>query len=169
MRYPYAEIPSDIAADLAARGGTPFNLYKVLASAPAMLGAWIQFAWTLRAECRTPRPLRELMILRTAQMQTSAYEWHQHRIMARAAGVPEAQVAELAMWPSSAVFDAKEKAALGFTEAIVRGDVDDATHAGLAQHFDREECLELTVTAAFYCMVARVLSAIAVTADGEQS
>ena len=169
MRYPLAEIPADIAADLAARGGTPFNLYKVLANAPKMLAAWIPFAWTLRAECRTPRVLRELMILRTAQLQSSAYEWHQHRIMARNAGVSEAQVAELAMWRASADFDPKEKAALGFTEAIVRGEVDDATHAALAQHFDREECLELTVTAAFYCMVARVLSAIAVTADGEKS
>jgi AhpD family alkylhydroperoxidase len=167
MRYPYAEIPADIAANIAARGGTPFNLYKVLANAPAMLGAWIDFAWTLRADCGTPRDLRELMILRTAQMQVSAYEWHQHRIMARAAGVTEEQVAELAMWSSSALFDAKQRAALALTEAIVHGDVGDAVHAELSKHFNREECLELTITAAFYCMVARVLSAIAVTADGE--
>lgn len=169
MRYPYAEIPADIAANIAARGGTPFNLYKVLANAPKMLGAWIDFAWTLRAECRTSRVLRELMILRTAQMQKSAYEWHQHRIMARNAGVMEEQVAELAMWRFSSIFDAPTRAALALTETLVNGEnVDDATHAELAKHFDREECLELTLTAAFYCCVARVLGAIAVTADGEK-
>lgn len=166
-RYEYAEIPADVMAGLAARGGRPFNLYKILANNPDMLRAFIEFAWTLRLECRTSRALRELMILRTAQLQSSAYEWHQHRIMARAAQIDEAQVAELAMWRSSSAFDAAEKAALAFTEAIVAGDVDDAVHAELARHFDPAERIELTLTAAFYCMVPRVLSAIAVTAEGE--
>lgn len=167
MRYPYAEVPAEIAARVAAGGVRPLNLYRVLANAPALLEAWIGFAYTLRSACRTPRSLRELIILRTALLQQSAYEWEQHRKMAREAGVPEEQVAELGMWTTSRVFDAKERAALALTDAIVGGTVDDATHAELMRHFDREEALELTVTAAFYCMVPRILSAIAVTSEGE--
>lgn len=166
-RYAEVDIPSDVAADVAARGGRPLNLYKVLANAPKMLRAWVEMAYAVRLDCQTPRTLRELMILRTAQMQDSAYEWHQHRIMAREAGVPELQVAELSMWRHSRAFDARERAALAFTEAIVACDVDDAAHAALARHFSAEECLELAMTAAYYCMVPRVLSAIAVTPDGE--
>lgn len=166
-RYTERDIPAGIASDIAARGGRPLNLYRVLANAPKMLRAWVDLAYAVRNDCRTPRTLRELMILRTAQLQDSAYEWHQHRIMARQAGVPETQVAELAMWNVSAAFDERERAALAFTEAIVACDVDDDVHAELARHFDPEECLELAMTAAYYCMVPRVLSAIAVTPDGE--
>lgn len=166
-RYEQPAVPADVADSLRERGGTVFNLYKILANQPDLLRAWVDFAWQLRLACRTSRALRELMILRTAQLQQSAYEWHQHRIMARAAGVSETQVAELAMWPHSAAFDAREKAALQFTDAIVGGEVSDEVHAELARHFDAADRIELTVTAAFYCAVPRVLSAIAVTADGE--
>lgn len=167
MRYPYVDIPTEIAADLAARGGRPINLYRVLANAPAMLRTWIDFAWGLRLNCRTPRSLRELMILRTAQLQGSAYEWQSHRVMARAAGVTDEQVAELAMWRHSAAFNERERAALALTEAIVRGEVDDRIHAEVAGRFDREECIELAMTAAAYCMVARVLDALDVSTEGE--
>lgn len=167
MRYPYADVPAEIAARVSAAGVRPLNLYRVLANAPALLDAWITFAYALRAACRTPRTLRELVILRTALLQRSAYEWHQHRKMATEAGVPEHQVAELAMWTSSTAFDAKERAALALTDGIVAGDVSDEVHAELARHFDREESLELTLTAAFYCAVPRVLDAIDVTWEGE--
>jgi alkylhydroperoxidase family enzyme len=107
------------------------------------------------------------MILRTAQLTDSLYEWHQHRLMAEEAKVPERQVTELAMWRHSDAFDAPERAALAFTEAMVAGTVDDPTHAELARHFDAEACIELAMTASCYCMVPRILSAIAVTPAGE--
>jgi alkylhydroperoxidase family enzyme len=166
-RYPRADVPPDIAAHIAAMGGRPLNLYRVLANAPAMLKAWIDFAYSIRHDCKTPRRLRELMILRTAQLHRSAYEWHQHSIMAREAAVPERQIAELSHWRTSDAFEPCEKAALAFTEAMVAGDVNDAVHAAIAQHFSPAECVELATTAGFYCMVPRVLSALAVTADGE--
>lgn len=169
MRYPYADVPAELAARVAAGGVRPLNLYRVLANAPKLLEAWIGFAFALRANCRTPRALRELIILRTAILQQSAYEWHQHRIMAREAGVPETQVAELVMWRTSTVFDGKERAALALTDAIVAGNVDDETDAELGRHFDREESLELTITAAFYCMVPRILSATGVSSEGERT
>jgi 4-carboxymuconolactone decarboxylase len=166
-RFPFAEISADIVTDLAARGGRPVNLYRTLANAPEMLRTWIDFAWSLRQNCRTPRPLRELMILRTAQLQDAPYEWQQHLVMARAAGVRESQLTELAMWRHSTAFDERERTALALTEAIVAGRVDERTHAETARVFDREEHVELILTAAAYCMVARVLDALDVSTKGE--
>ncbi len=161
-RYPLATVKAETAARVAELGGRPLNLYRVLAHQPALLDAWVEFAYTLRHAAQTPRALRELMILRTAQMYPSPYEWHQHRIMAEEAGVPERQVAELAMWASSDAFSEQEKAALALTEAIVRGNVDDATHAAAAVCFTPAERIELVVTASFYCMVPRILDALQV-------
>ena len=114
-----------------------------------MLSASVDFAYRIRLDCKTPRPLRELMILRTAQLSDSAYEWHQHRLMAAEAGVPEQQISELAMWRHSEAFDARERAALAFTEAMAAGAVNDPTHAELARHFDAEACIELAMTASY--------------------
>src|SRR5215469_5408234 len=129
QRYPYAQVPAEVARHVRELGGRPLNLYRVLANAPPMLKIWVDFAYAVRRECKTPRSLRELMILRTAQLSESFYEWHQHRRMAREAGVPEQQVTELTMWRWSDAFDSRERAALAFTEAMVAGTVNDATHA----------------------------------------
>src|SRR5262245_51043030 len=120
-RLPYVDLSSPVAETIASLGGRPLNLYRVLGNQPRMLKAWIDFAYELRSACKTSRELRELMILRTAQLARSTYEWQQHRIMARAAGVPEKQIAELAMWRGSKVFNERERAALALTEAIVTG------------------------------------------------
>jgi alkylhydroperoxidase family enzyme len=166
-RLPYAEIAPWISDRIAELGGRPLNLYRVIGNQPRMLKAWIDFAYELRSACETPRVLRELMILRTAQLARSTYEWHQHRIMASAAGVPEKKISELAMWRGSKAFDARERAALALTEAIVAGHVDDAVYEAAAGVFDHGEIIELVLTASFYVMVPRVLDAIAVTSEGE--
>ena len=141
------------------------NLYHALAHAPRLLEAWIDFSWALREQCETPRPLRELLILRTAQLMHSPYEWHQHRRMAAEAGVREHQVAELAMWRTSPAFDAAERAALAFTDALADGNVPDEVNAALAEHFGLRARVELTLTASFYYGVPRLLNALRVPVE----
>ncbi|HZB83612.1 MAG TPA: carboxymuconolactone decarboxylase family protein [Rubrobacteraceae bacterium] len=101
---PLASLPDEVAAHVRRAGAQQVNLYRALAHAPRLLGAWIDFARALREHCDTPRSLRELIILRTAQRMLSQYEWHQHRRMAMEAGVDEHQVAELPMWRTSPAF-----------------------------------------------------------------
>ncbi|CAA9462010.1 MAG: hypothetical protein AVDCRST_MAG14-2602 [uncultured Rubrobacteraceae bacterium] len=153
-------------ADRVGQAGAPgVNLYRALAHAPGLLRAWIDFAWALREECETPRPLRELMILRTAQRALSQYEWTQHRLMAAEAGVDEHQVAELPMWRTSPAFTDAERAALALTDALVDGYVPDQVNAALGEHFDEKARVELTLTAAFYCAVPRLLDALRVPVE----
>src|SRR5918997_5614802 len=91
---PLAPLPDSVTARVQQAGAPGVNLYRALAHAPRLLEAWIDFAWALREHCNTPRRLRELVILRTAQRTLSRYEWTQHRFMAAQAGVDEHQVAE---------------------------------------------------------------------------
>ena len=116
---PLAPLPDDIAANVAQLGAKQVNLYRCLAHAPELLRAWINFAWALRGHETTERRLRELMILRTAALHHSPYEWHQHRRMAAEAGATDYEVAELEMWRTSAAFSDADRAALAFTDAIV--------------------------------------------------
>jgi alkylhydroperoxidase family enzyme len=98
----------------------------------------------------------------------SEYEWASHLAMARKFGVREAQIQALAGWRKSSAFDAREKAALELAEAVTRGEVSDAVYASVSQHFDRAEYVELTMVAAFYAMVSRIIDAIRVEIDPEK-
>jgi AhpD family alkylhydroperoxidase len=166
-RVPLADFEPALKKRLEELWGTPPNLYKQLANHPKVIAAWNEFARTLRHDSRTPRALRELMILRGAQLMRSEYEWAQHLKMARKAGVREAQLAELAGWKSSDEFTGKEKAALGLAEAITQGHVPDDVYATAMQHFDHQDYVELAVMAAFYAMVARVLDAMHVQLEDD--
>ena len=162
QRVPLAEFEPALKERLEALWGTPPNLYRALANHPAIIAAWTEFANTLRNGSRTPRALRELVILRGAQVADSEYEWAQHLRMARKAGVREAQIAALREWRVSLEFDSKEKAALALAEAVTQGHVSDETYKEAMRHFDHHDYVEIAVTAGFYAMVARVLDAMGV-------
>jgi alkylhydroperoxidase family enzyme len=161
-RVPLAEFEPATKKRLEELWGSPPNLYRALANHPPLVAAWTEFARAIRYESRTPRALRELVILRGAQLMQSEYEWAQHLKMARKAGVREGQIAALAQWKNSSEFDAKEKAALALAEEVTNGKVTDATHAEVLKHFDRQDYVELSLTAAFYAMVGRMLDAMEV-------
>ena len=167
QRTPHKEFEPGLGKRLEELWGTPPNLYRALANHPAIVAAWTEFANTLRHGSRTPRALRELAILRGAQVSASEYEWAQHLRMARKAGVREPQIAALAGWRTSSEFDAREKAALQLAESVTSGRVSDEVYAEAMRHFDHHDYVELAVTAGFYAMVARVLDAMAVELEPE--
>jgi alkylhydroperoxidase family enzyme len=166
-RVPLAAFEPALKKRLEELWGTPPNLYRALGNQPKLVAAWAEFSKMLRYDTRTPRALRELVILRGAQLMRSEYEWAQHLAMARKSGVREAQIAELAQWRTSSQFDAREKAALDLSEAVTRGHVSDAVYAEAARHFDHHDYVELVAVAAFYAMVGRMLDAMAVPLEAE--
>jgi len=137
-------------------------LYRVLGTAPEMFRGWLDFAWPLRLNAKTPRRLRELLILRGAQVAGTAYEWSHHLPMAVAAGVSEAQIDELSRWQNSDLFDAKERAVLKLADEVTRGP--SASAATVEQlkacGFDDAAVVELVLTASFYVCVSRFLQSM---------
>src|SRR5678810_465198 len=86
-RVPLADFEPALKKRLEELWGTPPNLYRCLGNHPALIAAWTEFSRMLRYDTRTPRALRELVILRGGQVMGSEYEWAQHLPMARKAGV----------------------------------------------------------------------------------
>lgn len=149
------------------RGGHVSNLYRCLANQPVLLEAWTDFAWRLRTDCATPRTLRELLILRAAQLTDCQYVWDDHVAFGRYAGLSDAQIQALSSWRSPGVFDARESAALELAEQLViTGRVSDDSLAILERHFSAAEIVELALTVGFYAMVPRVIDALRVPLMG---
>ena len=148
--------------EVRARGIPLPNLYRVIGHAPPLLRAWLDFAWPLRLQAKTPRRLRELLILRGAQVSGARYEWVHHLAMALAAGVTQAQIDALPAWEQSPLFDAKEQAVLRLAEEVTRGPgASAACIAALGQQgFSDADIVELTLTSSFYVCVSRFLQSM---------
>ncbi|HWM44893.1 MAG TPA: carboxymuconolactone decarboxylase family protein [Burkholderiales bacterium] len=166
-RVPLAQFEPALKKRLEELWGSPPNLYKALANHPRLVAAWTEFSKTLRHDTRTPRALRELVILRGAQLMRSEYEWAQHLPMARKAGVREAQIESLSSWRNSPHFEAREKAALALGEAVTEGRVTEEVFSLAKKHFDDHDYVELAIVAAFYAMVGRMLDAMGVQLEPE--
>ena len=157
---PADEITAAVFETFRQEGRDPIALYRVLAHSPPMLRAYAGLARGLRYDAATPRGLRELMILRTAQLTGSDYEWAHHRAMAAANGVPDEKVHALAAWRSSTLFDGCERAALRCVEEIHDVALSDEAFAELERELGAPATIELVLLAAFYEAVARLIQAL---------
>jgi alkylhydroperoxidase family enzyme len=146
-------------------GREPISLHRALANAPALLAGFTALGQALRHTAAAPRALRELLILRIAQLTGSDYEWCHHVRMALAAGVPRQQVDVLSSWQATTVFDARQRAVLGLAEGIHRVGVTDAAFDELKELFSVAEIVELVVCAAHYEAVARIVQALDVEVE----
>jgi len=159
------ETASQVFDLLSGDGRNASPLYLTLARAPAMLESWAVISRSIRADVHIPARLRELMIMRIAQLTGTEYAWAYHWKPARDSGISTEQLDALSGWGTSPLFDASEKAVLTYTEAVTRLDVDVDVFRRLESVFRADEIVELTVIAAFYCMVGRVIQALGIEVD----
>lgn len=139
------------------------ELYRTLANAPEMLRAWTRFAWPLRTHPESPRGLRELVIMRVAQLTDTEVEWQGHWPLAVQHGITAEKLAALGRWQASDAFSEEERIVLRFTDEITSElEVSDATFEQVARRFPPGEVVELTLTASFYSCVSRVLRTLAI-------
>ena len=155
-----------------AMGGAIINLQLVTGHAPKFSRAAAAMAFTIRFDATTPRRLLELVIMRTAEIVGSDYEINQHRPLMKLCGYSEAQIAEVATWRASSLFDARQRALLGYVEQMAHGgDVDDATFAALAAQFSSREIVEVTYTVGSYYANGLLTKALKIEreTDGRQT
>jgi len=142
------------------RGGEVPDLYRLLGHAPDLLKAWTDLAWPLRNANHAGRGLRELLIMRTAQLTGAAYEWAHHWPLALAAGISERQLWELDAWRTSGCFTGTERAALALADELLgTGQISDQVFEAVRAEFDGASLIHLVLTVSFYVCVARFAGA----------
>lgn len=116
-------------------------------AAPEVMKAMLSLEGATR-QVSLPLPIRELVKIRVSQINGCAYCLDMHTPEARHAGVSQQKLDVLAAWRESPAFDARERAALGWAEALTRIEATgapDADYAALATHFGDRERVELTL------------------------
>src|SRR5881628_661662 len=141
------------------RGGQVINLVLVRGNAPKLARAASAMAYAIRFDTKTPRPLVELAILRTAQLWEGDYEMNQHRPMMRACGYTPQQIEAVGNWRASTLFNDRQRALLAY--------VDDATFAAFEKFFDTQEIVEITITVDTYVGTALFTRALRIKIEND--
>lgn len=167
-RLPLKNVPKEYQEKIVELGGNSnLNLYKILSNNPAFLSSWIDFAYSIRNNCTTPRQTRELMILRGAQLCNSEYEWFQHEKMAIQCGIAKEKIDAIKQWQTSSLFDEKEKLTIELMENLIqnKGKINDQLDEKIKDNFTNAEYIELVLTGSFYVMVPTVLEALQIPTE----
>jgi 4-carboxymuconolactone decarboxylase len=145
------------------RGSEMLNIYRVLAHSPDLCQTYMRFVNRVLTRMKLDAKLRELVILRVAQLTRSTYEYGQHLEIARSAGVSEEQIKGIGRWKGSKHFSAREKAVLQYTDELTRNiRPQPASFRKLKAFLSERELVELTLTVGNYGGLARFLEALQV-------
>jgi AhpD family alkylhydroperoxidase len=92
--------------------------------------------------------LKDLVTMRTSQINGCAFCIHYHAGDARKHGETEDRLLLLSAWRESKLYSDRERAALGWTEALTllsETRAPDEAYEALRQHFTKEEQVKLTL------------------------
>ncbi|MFH1381510.1 MAG: carboxymuconolactone decarboxylase family protein [Chloroflexota bacterium] len=159
---------AEIFGKMEANGAPVMNLWKMAAHIPATLPHFIRMGNAILTKTRLDPKLREMVILRTADIMDCEYEHRAHIVLAKELGVTSEKIEAIKDWKSSTAFSKAERAVLRFADEVVKkGRVGDATFGRLAKYLDAGMMVEVAQVAGFYGMIARLLLAFEVDLDKE--
>jgi 4-carboxymuconolactone decarboxylase len=151
----------------AGRRGAMINVYKLLLHAPPLAAIWLDFVSAARFKTELDGRLREIVIVRVAHLNRTTYVFKQHVPQLSAPeGLTDAECDALADWQNAKSFNARERAALAYTDAMTRDiAVADEVFNALKPHFNERQIVELSVLIGLYNMHTRVFTALGIDAE----
>jgi alkylhydroperoxidase family enzyme len=144
------------------------NALGTLAHHPALARAFhtfnghVQFATTLSTR------QRELLVLRVAVVREADYEWAQHVVLGRDAGLGDDEIARVAAGPEADGWSPLDRAlVLAVDELLADACIGDATWATLATELDEQQLMDLVFTVGAYEALAMALRSFGVELDDD--
>jgi uncharacterized peroxidase-related enzyme len=126
------------------RGNVP-NMFRVMAHRPEIFATMQAHFGAVLNTGTVPTKLKELIIVRTSQVNVTPYCLASHTLLAKGMGWTDDQLAHLADWPLREDFTPAEKAALRLAETVTRDahSLSDEQFAELRSFYSEGEIVEL--------------------------
>ena len=134
------------------------NIFRMMAHSPSHLEQYCRLGAAIRYKGELDPVVRELAITRTGILCEAPYEVVAHKRIGRNVGVTDEQNAALGDWQTATCFDDLQRAALAFTDEIVRlRRPSDATFNAVAARLSPAALVELQLAVGFYIMTSKFL------------
>ena len=158
----HPELADTIAKIKGARGGRLINVYRLMLHSPALANAWFEFNQAVRYGTEIDGQSREIAVIRVAILNNVEYVQRAHGpTYALKEGLTAEQVAAIADWQPSKLFNDQQRALLAYTDAMTHAiEVPDNLFTELRKHFSERQTVELTMLIGTYNMFTRVLQAL---------
>ncbi len=145
--------------------GSEANIFTTLIRAEGVTRRWLPFGGKL-LNGKIPARDRELLILRTGWNCQSEYEWAQHVLIGRAAGLSDEEILRITNGPDAGGWSAFDLTLLRAADELHQDwCVTDATWAALAEVYDTSQLIELPMLVGQYHLVAMTLNSLGVQLD----
>jgi 4-carboxymuconolactone decarboxylase len=146
--------------------GEVLNIFATLARHPKLLKRWLVFGNHIMVKSELPARARELVILRTGWRCGSRYEFGQHTVIGRLAGLGDDEITALAGPIDDGGWSDDERVLLAATDQLIDDHViGDETWAALAARHDEKFLLDLVFTVGQYTLVSMALRTLGVPID----
>ena len=134
------------------------NIFKMMAHSPKYCEQYCRLGGAIRNKGELDPVVRELAITRTGILCEAPYEIVAHKRIGKSVGVSDEQNAALENWQAATCFNELQRAALAFTDEIVRlHRPTDATFNAVAAKLTRAALVELQLSVGFYIMTSKFL------------
>jgi alkylhydroperoxidase family enzyme len=151
------------AAAMRATKGRSYHFMRVLAIDGRLFLPYLLWNSRLMPRGKLPRTQTEAVILRTAWLCRSQYEWTQHRAIARHVGLSREQIEAAAGDPASELFDEQTQLLLaGVDQLLERHRLDDATYEALRRTLPPKRIQEYLMLVGTYAALAGSLNTFGV-------
>ncbi len=146
--------------------GNVANIFKTLANHPALAKRWMVFANHILFKSELSARDREIAILRIGWLCQSGYEFAQHVLIGKAAGMTDEEIACIKEGATASVWSEHEALIITATDELHSDAfISDATWEGLARTYNTEQMMDLVFTVGQYNLVSMALNSLGVQAD----
>lgn len=144
--------------------GSEANIFTTLVRAEGLTRRWLAFGGKLLSG-KIPARDRELLILRTGWNCQSEYEWAQHVVIGRSAGLTDDEIRRIPKGPGCQWGSFDSTLLRAADELHENYCLSDAIWAGLGDVYDTQQLIELPMLVGHYHMVAMTLNTLGVELD----
>jgi len=144
--------------------GSEANVFTTLVRAEGLVRRWLPFGGKL-LNGKIPARERELLILRTGWNCQAEYEWAQHVVIGRAAGLSDEEIRRIPAGPGAGWSEFDSTLLRAADELHQDFCITDPTWAALAAVYDTQQLIELPMLVGQYHMVGMALNSLGVQLD----
>lgn len=146
--------------------GNVFNVFQTLAHHEMLAKRWMVFANHILIKNSLSERDREIAILRAGWLAGSEYEWAQHKVIGKNAGLSDDEIAAIAEGAGADALSEHDRLIIRAADEL-HSDVmiSDETWAGLSKTYNTQQLMDLVFTCGQYRMLAGALKSFGVPLD----
>ena len=151
---------------LAKVGDKNLNIMRTLVRHPKLLKRWLVFANHVLFKSSLPARDREILILRIGWLCQAPYEFSQHVLIGKRAGLTDADIDRIKAGAEAGGLAPIEALLIRATDELHAGArLSDATWQALSEHYSTEQMIDIVFAVGNYNLVSMALNTFGVQLD----